>query len=66
MSETVALWILVWQGFFILYFEYGVWDIKYTEAKRRTKWREDKRAAVLKKLEGTTDGTPKEVANDRG
>jgi hypothetical protein len=52
MSETIALWILVWQGFFILYFEWGVWDIKYTEHKRREKWREDKRKAVLKKIEG--------------
>jgi len=62
MSEKIALWIIVAQGFFVMYFEWGVWFIKYTEAKQRTKWREDKRKAVLKKLENGVEA-PKEANN---
>ena len=61
--EEIALWIIVVQGFFVMYFEWGVWFIKFTEHKQRTKWREDKRKAVLKKLEGVTPEAPKETTN---
>jgi len=49
--EEIALWIIVLQGFAIMYFEWGVWWMKYLDWKDKKKWREDKRKAVIKKLE---------------
>ena len=48
--EEIALWVIVLQGFFVMYFEYHVWWMKYTDRKDKRKWREAKRAAVVKKL----------------
>jgi hypothetical protein len=49
--EEIALWIIVAQGFFVMYFEAGVWWMKYCDWRDKKKWREDKRKALLKKLE---------------
>jgi hypothetical protein len=49
--EEIALWVIVVQGFAIMFFEWGVWWMKYQDMKDRRKWREAKRAAVVKKLE---------------
>jgi hypothetical protein len=51
--EEWALWVIVAQGFVIMFFEWGVWWIKYSDRKDRRKWREAKRAAIVKKLEIT-------------
>ena len=53
--EEIALWIIVLQGFFVLYFEAAVWWIKHSDRKDKKKWRDAKRAAVVKKLESTQE-----------
>ena len=49
--EEIALWVIVAQGFAIMYFEAAVWYMKYRDWMDKKIWREKKRVAVLKKLE---------------
>ncbi len=49
--EEIALWLIVAQGFFVMFFEYHVWWMKYTDHRDKKKWREGKRRLVLRKME---------------
>ena len=51
MSETIALWIIVWQGFFIGWFEYDVWRMNRDRFEERRKWRQAKQQRQAKKLD---------------
>jgi hypothetical protein len=48
--EEFALWVIVLQGFAVMYFEYDIWRMKRDGHEQRKKWREDKRRLALKKL----------------
>lgn len=51
MSETIALWIIVIQGFFVMFYEYEVWKMNKERFQERAKWREEKRKQAIKKVE---------------
>ena len=53
-QEDIALWVIVAQGFFVMYFECAVWWIKHSDRRDRKAWRDAKRVAVVKKLEAAT------------
>lgn len=55
-QDDVALWIIVIQGFFVMYFEYDVWRMNRHRFQERAGWREQKRKQAVKKSEA-----PKEV-----
>jgi hypothetical protein len=52
--EEVALWIIVAQGFFVMYFEAAVWWMKHQDWVDGRKWREIRRKAILKKMQAET------------
>ena len=49
MFDAIALWVIVIQGFFVIFYEYEVWKIHKDRSAERAKWREDKRKQALKK-----------------
>ena len=49
MGEQIALWILVAQGFFIVYYEFDVWRMNKHRFYERAGWREAKRKQQVKK-----------------
>ena len=51
MMEDVALWLIVAQGFFIMYFEYDVWRMNKHRFVQRELWRIQKQVAAIKKRE---------------
>ena len=48
--EEIALWLITFQGFAVMYFEYDIWRMKRDDHVQRKKWREAKQRAILKKL----------------
>ena len=61
-QENVLLWIIVVQGFFVMYFEYDVWRMNRHRFQERAVWREQKRKQAVKKSEKeVTDGQSKEI-----
>jgi hypothetical protein len=50
MWEDIALWVIVIQGFFVMYFEYDVWRIKRARENERALWREQKRKQAVAKV----------------
>ena len=52
--DAIALWIIVAQGFFIMFYEYDVWRMNKERYKERATWREQKRKQTIKKVEATT------------
>ena len=50
-QEDIALWIIVIQGFFVMYFEYDVWRMNRHRFEERSIWREQKRKQAVKKTE---------------
>ena len=60
MMETIALWIIVAQGFFIMFYEYDVWRMNKHRFEERAMWREQKRKQTTKKAESSTT-TPTSV-----
>ena len=54
MSETIALWIIVLQGFFIMFYEFDVWRMNKHRFEERATWREQKRKQTTKKAESST------------
>lgn len=54
MREEIALWIIVVQGFFVMYFEYDLWRMNRHRFEERAQWREQKRKQALKKAENGT------------
>jgi hypothetical protein len=56
MWDSIALWIIVLQGFFVVWFEYDVWRMNKDRFKERASWREQKRKQAAKKLDGTPGG----------
>jgi hypothetical protein len=55
-QEDVALWIIVIQGFFVMFYEYDVWRMNRHRFEERAGWREQKRKQTVKKTEA-----PKEL-----
>jgi len=49
MWEDIALWVIVIQGFFVMYFEYDVWRIHRHRFEERAAWREQKRKQAVSK-----------------
>ena len=49
--DAIALWIIVVQGFFIMFYEYDVWRMNKERFKERAVWREQKRKQTVKKAE---------------
>jgi len=62
-AENIALWLIVVQGFFIMYFEYDVWRMNKHRFEERATWREQKRKQTTKKQEASTT-TPMSIAGD--
>ena len=52
--EDVCLGLLTIQGFFVMFWEWQVYRIHSERFKERAKWRESKRASLLKKKETET------------
>ncbi len=63
MREEIALWIIVIQGFFVMYFEYDVWRMNRHRFEERASWREAKRKQAVKKADKpeAVDGTAPKV-----
>jgi hypothetical protein len=49
--EDFLLWIIVLQGFAVMYFEYDVWRMNRHRFQERAVWREAKRKQAVKKIE---------------
>ncbi len=49
MWESIALWVIVVQGFFIMFYEYDVWKMNKHRFEERAQCREQKRKQQLKK-----------------
>lgn len=61
-QENILLWIIVVQGFFVMYFEFDVWRMNRHRFVERANWREAKRKQSAKKAEKPeTDGTAQKV-----
>ena len=54
MWETIALWLIVGQGFFIMFYEYDVWRMNKHRFEERASWREAKRKQQVKKSEASS------------
>lgn len=59
--DAIALWIIVAQGFFIMFYEYDVWRMNKHRFEERAEWREQKRKQTAKKTAATTT-TPTSTA----
>jgi hypothetical protein len=57
--EEFALWLIVVQGFFVMWWEYATWKMNWDRYKERKQWRLAKQNAKLKKVE-TSDGLGKQ------
>ncbi len=53
MGDSIALWIIVLQGFAVCYFEWSVWAMNKDRFEERKAWRLAKQKTQLKK---TTQG----------
>ena len=53
MWDAIALWIIVAQGFFVMFFEYDVWRMNKHRFDERAVWREQKRKQTVKKTEAS-------------
>lgn len=62
-QEDIALWVIVIQGFFVMYFEYDVWRMNRHRFAERANWREQKRKQAVKKSE---QKAPDENLENRG
>lgn len=51
MWDSIALWIIVLQGFLVCYFEYDVWRMNKHRFEERATWREQKRKQAERKNE---------------
>ena len=49
MWENIALYLIVIQGFFVMYYEYDVWRMNKHRFEERAAWREAKRKQQAKK-----------------
>jgi hypothetical protein len=47
--EDIALWIIVIQGFFVMFYEFDVWRMNKHRFEERAQWREAKRKQQAKK-----------------
>jgi hypothetical protein len=56
--EDIALWVIVIQGFFVMYFEWDVWRMNRHRFQERASWREQKRKQVTKKIEAAVVKDP--------
>ena len=54
MWDALALWVIVIQGFFVMYFEYDVWRMNKHRFDERAEWRQAKRKQAVKKAEAST------------
>lgn len=50
-GEDIALWIIVVQGFFVMFYEYDVWRMNRDRFEERKQWRDAKRKQQTKKSE---------------
>ena len=57
MMENVALWVIVLQGFFVMFYEYDVWRMNKHRFEERAAWREQKRKSTIKKNEAKIEPT---------
>jgi hypothetical protein len=55
MLDSIALWIIVLQGFGICWFEYDVWRMNRDRFLERKQWRLAKQSQKLKKLSQETE-----------
>jgi hypothetical protein len=55
MMENVALWVIVLQGFFVMFYEYDVWRMNKHRFEERALWREQKRKSAVKKQEAKSE-----------
>lgn len=60
MWETILLWVIVIQGFFVMYFEWAVWKMNKDRFEERKAWRLAKQKSQLKKVEATNGGLGKQ------
>jgi hypothetical protein len=51
MWEHIELWIIILQGFAVMYFEFDVWRMNRHRFEERAAWREQKRKQATKKAE---------------
>ena len=65
MWDALALWIIVIQGFFVMYFEYDVWRMNKHRFDERAEWRQAKRKQSIKKAEVSTT-TAASIVGERG
>jgi hypothetical protein len=65
MWDAIALWVIVAQGFFVMFFEYDVWRMNKHRFDERAVWREQKRKQITKKVEASTT-TPASIVGERG
>lgn len=54
IADAIALWIIVIQGFFIMYYEFDVWRMNRHRFEERAEWRQAKRKQQSKKVGSTT------------
>jgi hypothetical protein len=47
--DSIALWVIVAQGFGVIFFEYDVWRMNKHRFEERAAWREAKRKQQAKK-----------------
>jgi hypothetical protein len=65
MWDAIALWVIVAQGFFVMFFEYDVWRMNKHRFDERAEWRQAKRKQITKKVEASTT-TPASIVGERG
>ena len=65
MWDALALWVIVIQGFFVMYFEYDVWRMNKHRFDERAEWRQAKRKQATKKVEASTT-IPVSIVGERG
>ena len=56
MWDSIALWIIVLQGFFVAWFEYDVWRMNKDRFEERAAWRKQKQKQSAKKQDTTQIG----------
>ena len=62
MGDSIALWIIVLQGFLVAYFEYDVWRMNKHRFEERASWREQKRKQAAKKSDTVTSLPPASIS----
>jgi len=64
IMDAIALWIIVVQGFFVMFYEYDVWRMNKHRFEERAEWRQQKRKQATKKMEQSIT-TPTSISEEK-